>query len=91
MTELMAPYPNPINPSTKVRFALAERGHVDLNIFNVRGELVRELASETFDVGVHQITWGGRDEHERQVASGVYLVQMKSNGGVQSQRMVLVR
>lgn len=51
--------PNPFNPSTTIRFALAKPGRLDLRIFNVRGELVKTLASGLFPAGSHEVQWDG--------------------------------
>ncbi|MBN2103724.1 hypothetical protein JW835_06765 [bacterium] len=41
-------YPNPFNPSTHLCFGLPEPGHVELSIFNIKGEFVRSLADDFY-------------------------------------------
>jgi hypothetical protein len=75
--------PNPFNPSTKIRFALAKPGTVDVRVFNVRGELVKRLANEAFPAGSHEVHWDGSAVNGR-APSGVYFAKAvitDENGG----------
>ena len=75
---LLPNVPNPFNPSTRLRFELDVAGDVDLRVFDARGRLVRDFAPEGYAAGLHAVTWDGRDTSGRQMASGVYYVQMVS-------------
>lgn len=66
--------PNPFNPSTTIRLALAKPGRLDLRIFNVRGELVRTLASGHFSAGSHSFPWDGSAERGR-APTGIYFAK----------------
>ncbi len=46
----------------------------------MRGCHVQELLSEEKSPGRHSVTWRGRDKADRQVAAGVYLVRLKTQG-----------
>lgn len=89
--ELLPNLPNPFNPSTAIRFALPQSAPVRLVIYDVRGRRVRSLLDATLESGFHRREWDGRDDEGRLVASGVYLVQLRSGAIDQSRRMVLVR
>ena len=49
------------------------------------------LANGTFAEGSHPVQWNGQDAAGRDVSSGTYLVQMETEAGVQSSKMMLVR
>lgn len=83
--------PNPFNPSTKVRFALAAQGQVDVKIYDVAGRLVRTLVSGVRDAGEHEIVWDGTDDGGRGVSSGTYLLRMEAPDRTESRRMMLVK
>src|SRR4030095_17181291 len=51
--------PNPFNPQTMVRFALAEAGRATVRVFNARGELVKTVAAGWFPAGAHSARWDG--------------------------------
>ena len=90
-TALMANYPNPFNPSTRIAFRLTQAGPVKLEIFDARGRLVRTLVDESLAAAEHTVVWHGRDERGRQVASGIYLYRLSTDGFQLSRRMVLMK
>ena len=77
-TELQSSYPNPFNRSTTLKFTLATEEHVTLEIFNIRGVLVREVVSEQLHPGEYRYFWTGDDRKGRRMASGVYLCKMSA-------------
>ncbi|MCP4571613.1 MAG: T9SS type A sorting domain-containing protein [bacterium] len=90
-TALGPNYPNPFNPATTIAFRLAQPGQVDLRVFNAAGRLVRTLVSGQMTDGDHLVSWQGRDDGGRQVASGVYFYRLQANGYDESRRMVLMK
>jgi len=90
-TELLAPYPNPFNPEVTVAFTMLRPGKVTIDLYDVRGRLVRSLLSEYREYGVHEAKWQGRDDSGRRVASGVYFARMQTAGVDQVRRMTLVK
>jgi len=83
--------PNPFNPSTIISFALPKAGKTELQIYDLRGRVVRTLLSKDMPVGHHTVTWRGKDDHGRQVASGVYFYQIRSGDFEARHRMVLLK
>jgi|GEM_PF-987035 len=84
---LSAPFPNPFNPSTTIRYELPTAARVDLAIYDVRGRLVARLVDqEDQGAGRHEVVFAPRG-----LASGVYLAHLKAGGQVQTRRMVLVK
>jgi hypothetical protein len=90
-TRLLANSPNPFNPSTTIRFQLAQPAHVELAIYDVSGRLVRTLTNEQFGSGVHSLEWNGRDEKGRCAASGVYLCRLVTGSSVYSRRVLMLK
>ena len=90
-TALMGNYPNPFNPSTIIVFDKAIEGNVQIDIYNIRGQKVRNLVNEDFLPGSHIIEWNGTDENGRSVASGIYFYQMRTNEVSETKRMVLLK
>jgi len=83
--------PNPFNPATNITFALPREAEVDLAVFGVDGRRVATLASEVMSAGEHTVTWRGRDESGRRVASGTYFYRLMADGQLQVKRMVMVK
>ncbi len=60
-------FPNPFNPTKTIEFSLHESGTVNLVIYNLTGQKVRNLMSGHMKQGTHNIVWDGRDESGRAV------------------------
>jgi flagellar hook assembly protein FlgD len=88
---LNAPVPNPFNPRTTISFELAAAAEVRLQIYDLRGRHVRQLAAGSFTAGRHEIEWNGVSDGGQQVASGVYFVSLQSDSGIQTQKMTLYK
>ncbi|MBK8164545.1 MAG: T9SS type A sorting domain-containing protein [bacterium] len=84
--------PNPFNPSTEVRFALATGGSTTLEVYDVGGRLVRRLlARETLAAGPHAVTWDGQDDSGHTVAAGVYLLRLTTPDATLSGKVMMIK
>jgi GMP synthase-like glutamine amidotransferase len=83
-------YPNPFNSGTKISVRIAQTEYLTIKIYNSAGELVRDIFSGQL-IGNQEFSWSGRNCHEQNVASGVYLLVCQSQHTRQVRRMVLLR
>ncbi len=86
-------YPNPFNPTTTIKYTIAERGHVSLKIYNAAGQLVRNLVDEMQspqEVGFSK-TWNGMNDQGQPVSSGVYFYKLTAQNFTQTKKMVLLK
>jgi hypothetical protein len=83
--------PNPFNPRTVIRFSLAQRGDVELAIYDASGRLVRKLVDGRLEPGLHEAVWDGLDERGQRVSSGIYWSQLRTEGYVSSKKLVVLR
>jgi hypothetical protein len=88
---LYANAPNPFNPETVIRFALPERSHVRLEVFDVTGRLVKVLKDGEEKAGYFAAAWDGTDFTGRPVGSGIYFVRMDAGSFGATRKMLLVR
>jgi hypothetical protein len=91
VTGLEPASPNPFNPRTTLNFSLMQAEAVDLAIYSVRGELVKQLVSEHREQGLHTVVWDGTDRGGHGVSSGVYLARFVAGSVSMTQRLVLMR
>ena len=77
-------YPNPFNPSTKISFSINDKSNINLTIYNIKGQKIKEVANNVFDKGNHFIIWNGNDENNKAMSSGVYLYKLNVNGKTES-------
>jgi hypothetical protein len=84
-------YPNPFNPSTKINFSLVKSGFVTLFIYDTLGRKVRTLISEQQTPGQKSVTWDGKNDGGKDVASGVYFYQLKVGDFSEPKKMLLLK
>ncbi|MBN2828762.1 MAG: T9SS type A sorting domain-containing protein, partial [Candidatus Cloacimonetes bacterium] len=80
VTVLFGNYPNPFNPTTTISYSLANEEKVKLEIFNVKGQLVKTLVNEIQHIGRHSIEWNGKDNADKDCASGLYMYRFQTKG-----------
>ncbi len=90
-TRLVGNAPNPFNPKTVISFELARSGPVRLEIYDVKGRLVKKLDDRVFPAGRHSVPWNGRDTRGADTASGLYFFRLRTEDEVQTHKMLLVR
>ena len=83
--------PNPFNPETTIRFDLNTPERARITILDVNGRAVSRLLDATLPDGTHQVSWSGRDESGRPVASGVYFYRLETPSTDATLKMVLAR
>ena len=86
-TALHASYPNPFNSSTTISFSLKDNSHVEIVIYNVKGERVSTIMNENRDSGIYTFRWDGTD-----LSAGIYFIKLKVNDKVTDiQKTIILR
>jgi flagellar hook assembly protein FlgD len=62
-----------------------------LSIYNIAGQLVANLVSSDLLAGSYNSVWNGKDFNGTDVASGVYLMQLKSDSQIITNKITLLR
>jgi endonuclease/exonuclease/phosphatase family metal-dependent hydrolase len=83
-------YPNPFNPSTTIKYSILKNTDLTLNIYNVYGQLIRNLVSGPRLKGVYQIEWDGFDNNGLKVSSGLYIYELRNDDSVSSKKMTFI-
>ena len=91
VTKLLGNYPNPFNPTTTIRFSLCEPGVAKIDIYNIKGRLVKHLLDCEYSVGYHNVIWDGADNSGKQVSSGVYFYRMKTQTYTEMCKMLMIK
>lgn len=91
ITSLRSPFPNPFNPDITIPFDLATPATVQIDIFNSKGQLVNSLVNEAKQADSYRVVWNGKDDHDRKVSSGTYIVRMKAGNFESSRKVVMVK
>lgn len=73
---LVSLYPNPFNPSTSLSYSLEEDSPVTLNIYNLKGQLIRSYNMGRQTQGKHKIVWDGKNYQEQEQVSAIYIFKL---------------
>lgn len=84
-------FPNPFNSATRIRYDLPLLSEVRIDIFDVTGRLIKKLVDGDFQAGIYFVDWGGEDDWNEKVSSGIYFYQIRAGNFSQSIKMVLIK
>lgn len=73
-------YPNPFNPSTTIKFSLPVSSNVKLQVYNLLGEVVKEIVNSNLPAGLHSFTWNADNSKNIKVTSGIYFYRLTADG-----------
>ena len=79
-------YPNPFNPTTTINYSIPKTSNVELKVFDILGRKVVELVNEEKPAGNYTVKFNAS-----KLSSGIYFYQLKTNGFVQTQKMILLQ
>ena len=83
---------NAFNGDTFIRFLIPQdAARVELEVFNLAGQKVTTLVQGENLHGIYELRWDGIDRNGRELASGVYLYQLRAGTFVETRRMLLLR
>jgi hypothetical protein len=83
---LFTNYPNPFNPSTKIRYAIPQNSFIKLKVFDLRGREIATLVNEKKASGNYEVSF-----HASNLSSGIYFYQLKTENYSQTKKMILLR
>ncbi len=84
-------YPNPFNPVTKIKYTLKYDSKVTLTIYNILGQLVKEVVDSFESKGLKEVLWDGTNEYGNQVSSGVYFYKLTAGDFVDQKKLVIIK
>ncbi len=90
-TQISSVYPNPFNPSTKIQYHLNETDHVELSIYNIKGQKIRNLLSENQSSGDHLMIWDGKNDRKHDMPSGIYFCILKTSQNQSIKKLILLK
>ncbi|PIE78213.1 MAG: hypothetical protein CSA15_09185, partial [Candidatus Delongbacteria bacterium] len=79
-------YPNPFNPTTTISFNLPMESDVKLEVYNTKGEMVKNLLNSSMKSGTHSIEFNGSS-----LSSGVYYYKLTAGKENHVKKMMLIK
>ena len=90
-TILHSCFPNPFNPKATISFNIPYDDHVEIAVFNLKGQKVKTLLSEFRANGSHSIIWSGTDESGKLSSSGIFFYKIKTSKHIASGKIILLK
>ncbi|HNQ43133.1 MAG TPA: T9SS type A sorting domain-containing protein, partial [Candidatus Cloacimonadota bacterium] len=84
-------FPNPFKTSTSIRYNVAGKEPLSIAVYNLKGQKVKQLVSDTKTSGNHLIEWDGTDSKGEKVASGIYHLRMETGVSRWTKRITLIK
>jgi Carboxypeptidase regulatory-like domain/FlgD Ig-like domain len=92
LAELYSNHPNPFNPATSISFSTTDNAVLtELTIFNIQGQKVKTLVNDILSIGIHSITWNGKNDAGKDVASGLYFYKLTTGDFSSTKKMLLLK
>jgi len=79
-------YPNPFNPTTKIKFDLPKSSFVKINVFDITGRMISELANTNLQAGSYETEFNGGN-----ISSGIYYYRIEAGNFVETKKMILIK
>lgn len=94
--KLYGNYPNPFNGATLIRYVLPTKPDgagesVEIRVYNVLGQVIRQLLSTKQEPGYHEVIWDGKTDFGAEAASGVYIIRISAGPHTATKKLLLVR
>jgi len=83
--------PNPFSNTTKIDFQLPTPNYISLKIFDITGRIVKTIYEGNQDTGNYTVNWNGKDENDREVASGIYLCCFTSQSASLFKKIIVTK
>ena len=86
-------YPNPFSNSTTISFNIHRRDteNAEIKIYNIRGQLVKQLKIKNYKLKIDEVVWDGKDEDGKQVPNGIYFCKLLVGKETIVRKMILLR
>lgn len=79
-------FPNPFNPTTKIRFDLPFTSEVSLTVYDYLGREVKQLINGIKQAGAYEIEFDASN-----LASGIYFYTLKTGSNITTKKMTLIK
>lgn len=91
LIEKLCVYPNPFSAKSTIRFELKHPSQTRVEVFNLKGQMVRNLMQNGLSQGTISLSWDGKDDHAKAVANGIYTVRVENDKYIETKKLVLIK
>ncbi|TES92738.1 MAG: T9SS type A sorting domain-containing protein [Candidatus Cloacimonadota bacterium] len=84
-------YPNPVREKTTISFTVPNNTSMSLDIYDISGRLVKNLANGVPGAGSYFVVWDGKDLNGKDVPDGVYLYTLRAGSYIKTRKLLLIQ
>jgi hypothetical protein len=84
-------YPNPFNPSTSIDIAIPEKRSLTVKVFDLNGRVLNTLINKELYPGHYSVDWNGENYLGQSLATGLYIIRVRSGSHFSSQKVLLLK
>ena len=84
-------FPNPFNPITTIRYSLPKDSFVKITIYDVLGNVIKDLLQKNQSSGFKTISWDATDDKGKNMPAGIYIYGIEAGGFLQTRKMILLK
>lgn len=84
-------FPNPFNPSTKIKFGIPEENFVKIKIFDILGREIKSLVNEKLQPAFYTVQWNGDDSNGKKVSSGIYFYKLETEKFSETKKLTILK
>lgn len=84
-------YPNPARNSTWLMYVLPENTHVNIEVFDITGRLVKTIENAEKRLGTYSVRWDANDNKGHLVSAGVYFYKFSAGNFKTTKKVILLR
>jgi agmatine deiminase len=81
--------PNPFNSMTRITFSLDQPLKTSMIVYNLQGQVIRVLSDQMFSAGNHELVWDGKNDSGNKVSSGIYLLKLETEKGIDFKKLIV--
>ena len=79
-------FPNPFNPTTKIRYSVPHLTQVKIKVFDILGNEIETLVNSEKPAGTYELAWDAVN-----LPSGVYFYQLRAGNFINTKKMILLK
>ena len=84
-------YPNPFNPVTTLRYDLPEDSFVEITVYDILGNIIKNLVNQNENYGYRSVQWNATNNQGQPVSAGLYLYTIEAGEFRQTKKMILLK
>jgi len=83
--------PNPFNSAVNFQYTIQNKGQVELTVFSINGQLVKNIVKKVVAPGKYAVIWHGVNNSKKKIVPGAYIVKYRSDGYQKTSRIVYLK